>query len=242
MTLEGKVAIVTGVTKPKGAGRAIAQRLAEQGAAVAITGRAKSLPARRRSPRARSEGHRDGCCRRLDRRRPDRCRRRRSSRSAPWTCSSTTPASSSARRSSRQRGPALGRQLGGQRQGCGRASSRRGRTWKRRGGSIVNIASLAGIGANSGMPYPYTAPKFAWSASPSRWHSKAARRASANVVSPGRSTPTCSSRPTPRSPRPRVSPGGGGSARERHDPARAPVGADRDRRRRRRLAGPYAPT
>ena len=44
MTLEGKVAIVTGVTKPKGAGKAIAQRLTEQGAAIAITGRAKSLP------------------------------------------------------------------------------------------------------------------------------------------------------------------------------------------------------
>ena len=43
MTLERKVAIVTGVTKPKGAGKAIAQRLAEQGASVAITGRQKSL-------------------------------------------------------------------------------------------------------------------------------------------------------------------------------------------------------
>ena len=31
----------------------------------------------------------------------------------------------------------------------------------RGGGSIVNIASLAGLGANPGMPYPYTATKFA---------------------------------------------------------------------------------
>ena len=37
MTLEGKVAIVTDVTKPKGAGKASAQRLAEEGAAIAIT-------------------------------------------------------------------------------------------------------------------------------------------------------------------------------------------------------------
>lgn len=32
---------------------------------------------------------------------------------------------------------------------------------KQGGGKIVNIASLAGLGANAGMPYPYTASKFA---------------------------------------------------------------------------------
>jgi len=40
--LEGKVAIVTGATKSKGLGKAIAVRLAELGAKVALTGRAKS--------------------------------------------------------------------------------------------------------------------------------------------------------------------------------------------------------
>ena len=41
-TLEGKVAIVTGATKSKGLGKAIAVKLAELGAKVALTGRAKS--------------------------------------------------------------------------------------------------------------------------------------------------------------------------------------------------------
>ena len=40
--LEGKVAIVTGATKSKGLGKAIAVKLAELGAKVALTGRAKS--------------------------------------------------------------------------------------------------------------------------------------------------------------------------------------------------------
>ena len=30
-----------------------------------------------------------------------------------------------------------------------------------RGGSIVNVSSMAGLGANPGMPYPYVATKFA---------------------------------------------------------------------------------
>lgn len=41
-TLEGKVAIVTGATKSKGLGKAIAVKLAELGAKVALTGREKS--------------------------------------------------------------------------------------------------------------------------------------------------------------------------------------------------------
>lgn len=40
--LEGKVAIVTGATKSKGLGKAIAVKLAEQGAKVALTGRESS--------------------------------------------------------------------------------------------------------------------------------------------------------------------------------------------------------
>ena len=41
-TLEGKVAIVTGATKAKGLGKAIAIQLAAQGAKVALTGRQSS--------------------------------------------------------------------------------------------------------------------------------------------------------------------------------------------------------
>ena len=40
--LEGKVAMVTGATKTKGLGRAIAEKLAEMGAKVVLTGRANS--------------------------------------------------------------------------------------------------------------------------------------------------------------------------------------------------------
>ena len=40
--LEGKVAMVTGATKTKGLGRAIAEKLAEMGAKVVLTGRASS--------------------------------------------------------------------------------------------------------------------------------------------------------------------------------------------------------
>ena len=40
--LEGKVALVTGATKTKGLGRAIAEKLAEMGAKVVLTGRNSS--------------------------------------------------------------------------------------------------------------------------------------------------------------------------------------------------------
>ena len=40
--LDGKVAIVTGATKSKGLGKAIAVKLADLGAQVALTGRAHS--------------------------------------------------------------------------------------------------------------------------------------------------------------------------------------------------------
>ncbi len=166
MTLEGKVAIVTGVTKPKGAGRAIAQRLAEQGAAVAITGRTKSLPgAEAIADGFRSDGH-----------------------TAIAVAADSTDAE--------QIGGAVEAvvaEFGGldilvNNAGIGFGSpilaDNRDRDWDanwavnvkgavafalaawphmtaRGGGSIVNIASLAGLGANSGMPYPYTASKFA---------------------------------------------------------------------------------
>ncbi|MGI9645079.1 MAG: SDR family NAD(P)-dependent oxidoreductase [Ilumatobacteraceae bacterium] len=166
MTLDGRVAIVTGVTKPKGAGKAIAQRLVEQGAAVAITGRAKSLPgAEAIAEGFRSDGH----------------------RAIAVAADSTDPD---------QIGAAVETvvaEFGGMdilvnNAGIGFGSpilaDNEDKHWDanwavnvkgavafvvaawphlaaRGGGSIVNIASLAGIGANSGMPYPYTASKFA---------------------------------------------------------------------------------
>lgn len=166
MTLEGKVAIITGVTKPKGAGRAIAQRLAEEGAAVAITGRQKSLPgAEAIAEEFRSAGY----------------------KAIAVVADSTN---------TEQIGAAVDTvvaEFGGldilvNNAGIGFGSpvlaDNEDKHWDanwsvnvkgavafvlavwphmvaRGGGSIVNIASLAGLGANSGMPYPYTATKFA---------------------------------------------------------------------------------
>ncbi len=166
MSLEGKVAIVTGVTKPKGAGRAIAQRLAEQGAAVAITGREKSLPG--------AEGIAEGF------------------RSAGHTAVAVA-ADSTDREQIADAVSTVATEFGGvdilvNNAGIGLGSpvldENEDKHWdanwsvnvkgavafctaawpemqRRGGGSIVNIASLAGLGANSGMPYPYTASKFA---------------------------------------------------------------------------------
>ena len=68
--LEGKVAIVTGVTKPKTAGRAIALDLAAEGASVTVTDRAQIAhavqldvgPARALVERCLTAGGRLGCC------------------------------------------------------------------------------------------------------------------------------------------------------------------------------------
>jgi NAD(P)-dependent dehydrogenase (short-subunit alcohol dehydrogenase family) len=166
MTLAGKVAIVTGVTKPKGAGRAIAARLAGEGAAVAITGREKSLAgAEEIAEGFRADGH----------------------RVIAVAADSTDTDQIEA---------AVGRvvdELGGldilvNNAGIGLGSpilaENEDKHWDanwsvnvkgavafvvaawphlegRGGGSIVSIASLAGLGANSSMPYPYTASKFA---------------------------------------------------------------------------------
>ncbi|MEM6832830.1 MAG: SDR family NAD(P)-dependent oxidoreductase, partial [Pseudomonadota bacterium] len=44
MKLEGKVAVVTGAARKRGLGRAIALRLAQEGAEVVVTGRPGSAP------------------------------------------------------------------------------------------------------------------------------------------------------------------------------------------------------
>ena len=166
MTLDGKVAIVTGVTKPKGAGRAIAQRLAEHGAAVAITGREKSLPgAEAIAEEFRSHGHR-----------------------ALVVAADSTDRAQIAAAVERVAGELGGVDVLVNNAGIGMGSpilaENEERHWDANWavnvkgavafceavwphlqacgrGSIVNIASLAGLGANSGMPYPYTASKFA---------------------------------------------------------------------------------
>lgn len=166
MTLDGKVAIVTGVTKPKGAGKAIAQRLAEQGAAVAITGRQKSLP----GAEAIAEGF------------------RANGHQAIAVAADSTDADQIGAAVETVVGELGGLDILVNNAGIGFGSpiladneeSHWDANWSvnvkgavafiqaawphleaRGGGTIVNIASLAGIGANSGMPYPYTASKFA---------------------------------------------------------------------------------
>lgn len=164
--LSGKVAIVTGVTKPKGAGRAIAQRLVAEGAAVAITGREKSLPGAEAIAAELSDG--DG-------------------RVIAVVADSTDTHQVEAAVTSvadelgaldvlvNNAGIGLGSPILAENEELhwdanwnvnvkGAVAFCRA-AWPhlvaRGGGSIVNIASLAGLGANSGMPYPYTASKFA---------------------------------------------------------------------------------
>jgi 3-oxoacyl-[acyl-carrier protein] reductase len=166
MTLDGKVAIVTGVTKPKGAGRAIALALAEQGASVAVTGRAKSLP----GAEANAQGFRDA------------------GHSAIAVAADSTDRAQITAAVDQVVAEFGGVDILVNNAGIGMGSpvlaDNDDRHWDanwavnvkgavafceavwphmqgRGGGSIVNIASLAGLGANSGMPYPYTASKFA---------------------------------------------------------------------------------
>ena len=164
--MDGKVAIVTGVTKERGAGRAIAERLAEQGASVAVTGRQKSLP----GAEANAQALRD--------------------RGFPSmaVAADSTDADQIASAVAAVAGEFGGVDILVNNAGIGLGSpvlaenedSHWDANWsvnvkgavafctavwpkmqERGGGSIINIASLAGLGANSGMPYPYTASKFA---------------------------------------------------------------------------------
>jgi NAD(P)-dependent dehydrogenase (short-subunit alcohol dehydrogenase family) len=164
--MDGKVAIVTGVTKERGAGRAIAERLAEQGASVAVTGRQKSLPGAEANAQAlRDRGF-----------------------SAMAVAADSTDSAQIAEAVEAVAGEFGGIDVLVNNAGIGMGSpilaENEDKHWDanwnvnvkgavafceavwphlaaRGAGSIVNIASLAGIGANSGMPYPYTASKFA---------------------------------------------------------------------------------
>jgi NAD(P)-dependent dehydrogenase (short-subunit alcohol dehydrogenase family) len=166
MTLDDKVAIVTGVTKPKGAGRAIAQQLAADGASVAITGRAKSLPgAEAIAAEFRESGHRAIAVA------ADSTNRDEISSAVDQVVAEFGGLDILVNNA----GIGLGSPLLAENQeshwDANWAVNVKGAVafaeaaWphlvSRGGGSIINIASLAGLGANAGMPYPYTASKFA---------------------------------------------------------------------------------
>jgi len=163
-TLENKVAIVTGATKSKGLGKAIAVKLAEQGAKVALTGRESSKEGVEANVEEINAAGGEAMAVLVDVSNPD-----------------DIDAAVKAVAENFGRVDILVNNAG---VGFGSAvlSENEDKDWdanygvnvkgtialckgvipymeKEGGGSIVNVASTAGIAASVGMPYPYVATK-----------------------------------------------------------------------------------
>ena len=164
--LEGKIAIVTGATKAKGLGKAIAVKLAEQGAKVALTGRTSS---------------KEGVEANVDEINAN------GGEAMAVLVDVSDPAQVDA--AVKEVADAWGRvdilvNNAGVGFGSALLSENQGRDWdgnyavnvkgtmelcrgvipymeKSGGGSIVNVSSLAGTAVSVGMPYPYVATKHA---------------------------------------------------------------------------------
>ena len=164
--LEGKIAIVTGATKAKGLGKAIAVKLAEQGAKVALTGRTSS---------------KEGVEANVDEINAN------GGEAMAVLVDVSDPAQVDA--AVQEVADAWGRvdilvNTAGVGFGSALLSENQGRDWdgnyavnvkgtmelcrgvipymeKSGGGSIVNVSSLAGTAVSVGMPYPYVATKHA---------------------------------------------------------------------------------
>ena len=166
MTLKGKVAIITGATKMKGLGRAIALKLAKQGAKIALTGRTSSA---------------EGLQQVVD----DLKAQGAEAMGVIVDVANQAEVNTAVQRVIDHYGSI---DILVNNAGIGAGSpvflENSNRDWdanyavnvkgtmamcaavlpqmERQGsGAIVNIASLAGLGALQGMPYPYTATKFA---------------------------------------------------------------------------------
>ncbi|WP_163934519.1 SDR family NAD(P)-dependent oxidoreductase [Paraferrimonas sp. SM1919] len=191
MILEGKVAIITGANKMKGLGRAIAIKMAEQGAKIALTGRASSkagLDEVVEDLRARGADA-IGVC--VD-----------VSKSDEVEAAIAEVAAKFGRVDILVNNAGIGA-------GSGILLENSERDWDANyavnvkgtftmcagviphmeaagGGSIVNVASLAGIGASVGMPYPYIATKHALvGATKAMALEFGSKNIRANVVAPG---------------------------------------------------------
>lgn len=162
--LEGKVAIVTGATKSKGLGKAIAVKLSELGAKVALTGRVRSKEGVEANAAEIKASGGDAIAVLVD-----------------------VSDSGQVDAAVQQVADAFGRvdilvNNAGVGLGSAILTENTDKDWdanygvnvkgtmelcrgvvphmeKAGGGSIVNVASTAGIGASSGMPYPYVATK-----------------------------------------------------------------------------------
>ncbi len=189
--LSGKVALVTGATKMKGLGKAVADKLIASGATVVVTGREKSMPGAEEVVESlKSEGGNAMAV------------------AVDVAYQDQIDAAVAAVTDSHGGVDILVNNAG---IGAGSPSllENTERDWDsnyavnvkgtfnlcagvipsmqaRGGGSIVNVASLAGIGASVGMPYPYIATKHAivgaTKALALEFASKGIR---ANVVAPG---------------------------------------------------------
>jgi 3-oxoacyl-[acyl-carrier protein] reductase len=189
--LEGKVAIVTGATKMKGLGRAIALKLAAQGAKIALTGRQNSKAGLDEVVDSLKAVGADAMGVLVDVSNQDE---------VTAAIQQVVDAYGSVDILVNNAGIGAGSPVFTENDDRawdanyavnvkGTMSMCRGalpHMEKAGGGAIVNVASLAGIGANPGMPYPYTATKFALvGVSKELALEYASKKIRVNVVCPG---------------------------------------------------------
>ena len=189
--LEGKIAIVTGATKAKGLGKAIAVKLAEQGAKVALTGRTSSKAGVEANVAEINANGGEAMAVLVD-----------VSDSAQVDAAVKQVADTWGRVDILVNNAGVGF-------GSAILTDNQGRDWdgnyavnvkgtmelcrgvipymeKSGGGSIVNVSSLAGTAVSLGMPYPYVATKHALvGATKALALEFAGKGIRANVVAPG---------------------------------------------------------
>ena len=189
--LEGKIAIVTGATKAKGLGKAIAVKLAELGAKVALTGRTSSKEGVEANVAEINANGGEAMAVLVD-----------VSDSAQVDAAVKEVADAWGRVDILVNNAGVGF-------GSALLTENQGRDWdgnyavnvkgtmelcrgvipymeKSGGGSIVNVSSLAGTGVTAGMPYPYVATKHALvGATKVLALEVASKGIRANVVAPG---------------------------------------------------------
>ena len=189
--LDGKVAIVTGATKSKGLGKAIAVKLAELGAKVALTGRAKSKQGVEANVAEINAAGGQAMAVLVDVSKPDEIDAAVKAVADNFggvdilinNAGVGFGSAVLAENQDKDWNANFGVNVKGTMELC------RGvipYMEKSGGGSIVNVASTAGIAASVGMPYPYVATKHALvGATKVLAIEFAAKGIRANVVAPG---------------------------------------------------------
>lgn len=189
--LEGKVAIVTGATKPKGLGKAIAVQLAELGAKVALTGRNSSKAGVEANVEEINAAGGTAMAVLVDVSNPDEITAAVQAvadnyGSVDILVNNAGVGFGSAilgENSDKDWDANYGVNVKGTMALCEGVIPH---MEKAGGGSIVNVASTAGIAASVGMPYPYVATKHALVGSTKVLALEVASKGiRANVVAPG---------------------------------------------------------